>query len=56
MLYGLRYSTVAWPLIQEQPFHEEVGYWLWDAATQQVMRCFMVPRGVLVNAGGDFGA
>ena len=30
-LYGLRYSTVAWPLIQEQPFHEEVGYWLWDA-------------------------
>ena len=52
VLYGLRYSTVAWPLIQEQPFHEEVGYWLWDAATQQVMRCFMVPRGVLVNAGG----
>ncbi|MGP0591528.1 heme-binding beta-barrel domain-containing protein [Nitrospira sp. T9] len=52
VLYGLRYSTVAWPLIQEQPFHEEVGYWLWDAASQQVMRCFMVPRGVLVNAGG----
>ena len=26
VLYGLRYSTVAWPLIQEQPFHEEVGY------------------------------
>ena len=24
-LYGLRYSTVAWPLIQEQPFHEEVS-------------------------------
>lgn len=52
VLYGLRYSTVAWPLIQEHPFHEEVGYWLWDAERKQVMRCFMVPRGVLVNAGG----
>ncbi|MDH5426600.1 MAG: heme-binding beta-barrel domain-containing protein [Nitrospirota bacterium] len=51
-LYGLRYSTVAWPLIQEHPFHEEVGYWLWDAERKQVMRCFIVPRGVVVNAGG----
>ncbi len=51
-LYGLRYSTMAWPLIQEQPFHEEVGYWLWDAEQRQVMRCFIVPRGVVVNAGG----
>lgn len=51
-LYGLRYSTMAWPLIQEQPFHEEVGYWLWDSERKQVMRCFIVPRGVVVNAGG----
>lgn len=52
VLYGLRYSTMTWPLIQVQPFHEEVGYWLWDAERKQVMRCFMVPRGVAVNAGG----
>lgn len=52
VLYGLRYTTVAWPLIQEQPFHEEVGYWLWDNERKQVMRCFIVPRGVVVNAGG----
>ena len=52
VLYGLRYSTVAWPLIQEHPFHEEVGYWLWDGASKQVIRCFMIPRGVAVNAGG----
>ncbi len=55
-LYGLRYSTMAWPLIQEHPFHEEVGYWLWDAERNQVMRCFIVPRGVLVNAGGTVDA
>ena len=53
VLYGLRYATTAWPLIQEQPFHEEVGYWLWDAEQEQVMRCFIVPRGVVVNAGGN---
>ena len=52
-LYALRYSTTAWPLDQADPYHEEVGYWLWDAKDQQVMRCFMVPRGVTINAGGD---
>ncbi len=52
VLYGLRYATTAWPLGEAEPFHEEVGYWLWDPGERQVMRCFMVPRAVLVNAGG----
>jgi len=52
-LYGLRYSMTAWRLGEDDGFHEEVGYWLWDAGNKQVLRCFMVPRGVLVNAGGD---
>lgn len=51
-LYGLRYSTVAWRIGDEAPFHEETGYWLWDAAANQVLRCFIVPRGVTVLAGG----
>jgi len=52
-LYGLRYSMTAWRLDEEDAFHEEVGYWLWDAGNKQVLRCFMVPRGVVINAGGD---
>ncbi len=52
-LYGLRYATTAWRLGEEDAFHEELGYWLWDAVQKQVLRCFMVPRGVLINAGGD---
>jgi hypothetical protein len=52
VLYGLRYSTTAWRLDAESPFHEELGYWLWDAAEKQVTRCFLVPRGVAVIAGG----
>jgi len=47
-LYGLRYSTVCWRLNEDEPFHEELGYWLWDKDRNQVMRCFVVPRGVLV--------
>lgn len=52
ILYGLRYSTKAWRLDEENPFHEEVGYWLWDPRAKQVLRCFIVPRGVTVIAGG----
>ncbi len=51
-LYGLRYATTAWRLGAEAPFHEEAGYWMWDAQDRQVMRCFVVPRGITVIAGG----
>ena len=51
-LYGLRYATMAWRLGEDSPFHEEVGYWLWDAQAKQALRCFVVPRGVTVTAGG----
>lgn len=51
-LYGLRYGTTAWRLGAEEPFHEETGYWLWDAAAKQIFRCFIVPRGLTVLAGG----
>ena len=51
-LYGLRYATMAWRVGENEPFHEETGYWLWDAAERQVLRSFMVPRGVTVLAGG----
>ncbi|CAI2719486.1 heme-binding beta-barrel domain-containing protein [Nitrospina watsonii] len=51
-LYGLRYATTAWRLEEENPFHEERGYWLWDGAANQVLRCFTIPRGISVLAGG----
>ncbi|WP_239308209.1 MULTISPECIES: heme-binding beta-barrel domain-containing protein [unclassified Frankia] len=52
VLYGLDYRTAAWRAGEENPFHTEVGYWLWDAVAGQVMRCFNVPRGQSVLAGG----
>ena len=51
-LYGLRYATTVWRIGEPDPFHEELGYWLWDAQAKQVLRCFLVPRGVSVIAGG----
>ena len=55
-LYGLDYRMAAWRGDEVDPFHTEIGYWLWDAAEQQVMRCFMVPRGTAVLAGGTADA
>lgn len=51
-LFGLRYKKTAWRLGEDNAFHEESGYWLWDAAEKQAMRCFIVPRGISVLAGG----
>lgn len=51
-LFGLDYRMSAWRAGEDEPFHTEVGYWLWDDANEQVMRCFMVPRGSTLIAGG----
>ena len=51
-LYGLDYKTAMWRDDEENPFHTEVGYWLWDGDTGEVMRGFVVPRGITVLAGG----
>jgi hypothetical protein len=55
-LYGLDYRSAMWRGDEENPFHTEVGYWLWDAATGEVMRGFVVPRGITVLAGGTAAA
>ncbi|MFZ6005412.1 MAG: heme-binding beta-barrel domain-containing protein [Actinomycetota bacterium] len=50
-LYGLDYKSAMWRGDEENPFHTEVGYWLWDAAAGEVLRGFVVPRGITVLAG-----
>jgi hypothetical protein len=55
-LYGLDYKSAMWRGSEENPFHTEVGYWLWDGATGEVMRGFVVPRGITVLAGGTAAA
>lgn len=55
-LYGLDYRMAAWRMDEENPFHTEVGYWLWDAQAQQVLKCFIIPRGSNILAGGTVAA
>ncbi len=55
-LWGLRYATAAFRLGEADAFHEETGYWLWDASAHQVMPAFIGSRGIRVLAGGEVAA
>lgn len=52
---GLNYGMTAWRHGEEamDPFHDEVGYLLWEKSTGQIIRCFAVPRGLAILAGGE---
>ena len=52
-LYRLDYTTTAWRIDEDAPFHTEIGYWFWDAEHELVMRAVITPRGIVVLAGGS---
>ncbi|HET7306047.1 MAG TPA: FABP family protein, partial [Segeticoccus sp.] len=54
---GLNYKMTAWRHGEEamDPFHDEVGYLLWDKANGQVMRSVVFGRGIAILAGSDAG-
>ena len=51
-LYGLDYRSAMWREDDSDPFHAEVGYWLWDSATGEILRAVVLGRGISVLAGG----
>jgi len=54
-LEGLKYENTAWRHGEEamNPFHDEVGYMLWDKQRGQVKRVVVFGRGIAILAGGD---
>lgn len=56
-LEGLKYSSVAWRHGEEamNPFHDEIGYLLWDKANGQVIRTVVFGRGIAIQAGATAG-
>lgn len=50
--YGLRYHTHITRPGEVETFHDQVGYWLWEHATQRVLLSLAIPRGEVVLAGG----
>ena len=52
LLYGLRYHIHINTQEEDITFHDQVGYWLWDAATGLIMQTLAIPRGQVALAGG----
>jgi hypothetical protein len=52
----LRYQQVVRRKSNDEIFHDQCGYWMWDAATQTVAHSLAIPRAVCVVAGGRYSA
>ena len=52
-LWGLTYGMTAWRHGEEamDPFHDEIGFLLWDKARGEVMRNVVFGRGIAILAG-----
>ncbi|WP_200821205.1 heme-binding beta-barrel domain-containing protein [Oceanicoccus sp. KOV_DT_Chl] len=48
----LRYHQKVFRVSDGQQFHDQIGYWIWDADDQRVMFTLSIPRGVSLVAGG----
>ncbi len=55
VLAVVRYHQVATRKSTGKDFHDQVGFWLWDSATDTIMETFTIPRAVAVVAGGKLG-
>jgi len=52
VLYALRYHTWMCKPGEQGTYHDQVGYWLWEPATETVMHSLTIPRGQTVLAVG----
>src|SRR5450432_3431595 len=52
LLYGLRYHVHIVKPDEVETFHDQVGYWLWEAATQTVTHTLAIPRAQVLLASG----
>lgn len=52
ILYGLRYHVRIVKPDEVESFHDQVGYWLWEAATGTVIQTLSIPRGQTAMAMG----
>jgi len=51
----VRYHQVVSRKSNDEVFHDQVGYWLWDSADDTLVETFTIPRAVAVVAGGSLG-
>jgi hypothetical protein len=56
LFYGLRYHTHIVKPGEVETFHDQVGYWLWEPATETITHSLSIPRGQAVLASGPAAA
>ena len=56
VLYGLRYHTHIVKPDEVETYHDQVGYWLWEPATETVIHTLTIPRAQVVMACGQADA
>jgi hypothetical protein len=52
LFYGLRYHTHIVKPGEVETYHDQVGYWLWEPATGNLIQTIAIPRGQSVLAFG----
>lgn len=52
-LATVRYLQIVRRKSDGEVFHDQTGYWMWDAAAKTVMQSLAIPRAVCVLAGGE---
>lgn len=54
--YGLRYHVHITKPGEVETFHDQVGYWLWEPATETVVQTLAIPRAQVALASGHAAA
>jgi hypothetical protein len=52
LFYGLRYHTHVVKPGEVETYHDQVGYWLWEPATDTVIHSLAIPRAQVALAAG----
>ncbi len=55
ILVALHYRQIVRRKSNDQVFHDQTGYWMWDAGNGTLMQSLTIPRAVCVLAGGRHG-
>lgn len=53
LFYGLRYHTHIVKPGEVESYHDQVGYWLWEPATCNLIQTLAIPRGQTAMAFGN---
>jgi hypothetical protein len=56
LFYGLRYVIIVNKPDNVKTYHEQVGYFLWEPATNTVIQTLAIPRGQIAMASGHCSA